>query len=84
MLRERLDIIAAVSPYIGKFFSGEYVRKNFLKQSDEEILEIDSQINRETQKQLETQDIQQYQQMMSGEEPEESEEESTPEEEQQK
>jgi len=84
ILRERLDIIAAVSPYIGKFFSGEYVRKNFLKQSDEEILEIDSQINRETQKQLETQDIQQYQQMMSGEEPEESEEESTPEEEQQK
>jgi hypothetical protein len=71
ILRERLDIIAAVTPYIGRFFSGEYIRKNFLKQSEEEILEIDAQINREMQKQLEAQEMQAYQQMMSGESPEE-------------
>jgi len=81
ILRERLDIIAAVTPYIGRFFSNDYVRKYFLKQSEEEILEIDAQINREMQKQLEAQDMQQYQQMLSGEQPEEEEEQ--PEEEQQ-
>ena len=71
ILRERLDIIAAVTPYIGKFFSAEYVRKNFLKQSEEEMLEIDAEINREMQKQIEAQEMQAYQQMMSGEEPDE-------------
>lgn len=70
ILRERLDIIAAVTPYIGRFFSNDYVRKYFLKQSDEEILEIDAQINREMQKQIEAQEMQQYQQMMAGEQPE--------------
>lgn len=69
ILRERLDIIAAVTPYIGQFFSREYVRKNFLKQSEEEILEIDAQVNRELQKQIEAQEMQAYEQMMSGEEP---------------
>jgi hypothetical protein len=66
ILRERLDIIAAVTPYIGKFFSEEFVRKNFLKQSEEDILEIDAQINRELQRQLEAQEQQMYQQMLTG------------------
>jgi hypothetical protein len=80
ILRERLDIIAAVTPYIGRFFSNDYVRKFFLKQSEEDILEIDAQINREMQKQMEAQEMQQYQQMMSGEQPEEEEQEQQPEE----
>ena len=82
ILRERLDIIAAVTPYIGQFFSREYVRKNMLKQSEEDILEIDAQINREMQKQLEAQEMQQYQQMLMGQ-TEEGQEEQAPEEEQQ-
>jgi len=69
ILRERLDIINAVTPFIGRFFSAEYVRKNFLKQTDEDIIEIDAQINREAQKQLEAQENQAYQQMLAGEEP---------------
>jgi len=69
ILRERLDIIAAVTPYVGRFFSAEYVRKNFLKQTDEDIIEIDAQINREMQKQIEAQEAQAYQQMLAGEEP---------------
>jgi hypothetical protein len=80
ILRERLDIIAAVTPYIGQFFSGEYVRKNFLKQSEEEMLEIDAQINREMQKQIEAQEMQAYQQMLSGESPDETPEEQEQEE----
>jgi hypothetical protein len=83
ILRERLDIIAAVTPYIGKFFSGEYVRKYFLKQTDEDILEIDAQINREMQKQIEAQEMQQYQQMLAGEQPEEEEQQEEPPEQQQ-
>lgn len=75
ILRERIDIIAAVTPFIGKFFSEEYIRKNLLKQSEEEMLEIDAQINREMQKQIEAQEMQAYQQMLSGETPETSEEE---------
>jgi hypothetical protein len=82
ILRERLDIIAAVTPYIGKFFSGEYVRKYFLKQTDEDILEIDAQINREMQKQIEAQEMQQYQQMLAGEQPEEEEQQEPPEQQQ--
>jgi hypothetical protein len=69
ILRERLDIIAAVTPYIGKFFSEEFVRKHFLKQSEEDILEIDAQINREIQRQLEAQEQQMYQQMLTGQPP---------------
>jgi hypothetical protein len=52
ILRERIDIIAAVTPFIGRFFSEEYVRKSLLKQSEEEMLEINAQINREQQRQL--------------------------------
>ena len=44
MLRERLSLANEVSPYIGKFYSVEYVRKYILRQSDEDIIEIDSQI----------------------------------------
>lgn len=80
ILRERIDIIAAVTPFIGRFFSEEYVRKSLLKQSEEEMLEINAQINREQQRQLEAQEQQRYEQMMSGEIPGE---EMPPEEEQQ-
>jgi hypothetical protein len=33
-----------ISPHVGKYFSVEYVRKNVLRQSDEDIIEIDRQI----------------------------------------
>ena len=44
ILRERLGLANEVSPYVGKYYSVEYVRKNILQQTDEDILEIDSQI----------------------------------------
>ena len=47
ILRERLNLANEVSPYVGKYFSVEYVRKNVLRQSDEDIIEIDSQIRDE-------------------------------------
>jgi len=44
ILRERLNLAQEVSPYVGKYYSVEYVRKNILQQTDEDILEIDRQI----------------------------------------
>ena len=49
MLRERLNLANELTPYVGKYFSVEYLRKNVLRQSDEEIAEIDSQIANEVQ-----------------------------------
>ena len=44
ILRERLSLATEVTPYIGKYYSVEYVRKYILQQTDEDIIEIDSQI----------------------------------------
>jgi hypothetical protein len=44
ILRERLSLAQEVSPYVGKYYSVEFVRKNILQQSDEDIIEIDRQI----------------------------------------
>jgi hypothetical protein len=47
LLRERLNLVATVDPYIGKYFSLEWVRKNVLQQSDEEIEDMQKQIEEE-------------------------------------
>ncbi len=44
ILRERISLAQEVSPYVGKYYSVEYVRKNILQQTDEDIIEIDRQI----------------------------------------
>ena len=47
LLNERLGVAAAIDPYLGKYFSLEYVRRHVLKQKDEEIIEIDKQMEKE-------------------------------------
>ena len=47
ILRERLSLAQEVSPYVGKYYSVEYVRKHILQQTDEDIIEIDGQIANE-------------------------------------
>ena len=47
LLNERLGVVAAVDPYVGKYFSLDYVRRHILKQKDEEIIEIDKQMAKE-------------------------------------
>ena len=44
IMRERLSLAQEVSPYIGKYYSVDYIRKKVLRQSDEDIIEIDNQI----------------------------------------
>jgi hypothetical protein len=50
LLNDRLGILATIEPYIGKYYSAEYVRKKVLRQSDQEIIEIDEQIEDEIKK----------------------------------
>ena len=47
LINERLGVVAALDPYIGKYFSLDYVRRNILKQKDEEIEEINKQMAQE-------------------------------------
>jgi len=72
ILKERLSVVASVEPYLGKYFSTEYVRKNILKQSEEDIKRIDSQ-NAEEQQAIQLMQMQQQMQgqLPSGEEAEE-------------
>lgn len=47
MLRDRLELVEQMAPYIGKYFSNEYIRKEILKQSDDDIKTEDNLINKE-------------------------------------
>ena len=47
MMNERLATLATIEPYIGRFYSQEWVRKNVLRQTDGEIIEQDEQIEKE-------------------------------------
>ena len=47
ILRERLDMLGQVESYVGTYFSKEYVKKQILRMSDEEIEEIDNQLKDE-------------------------------------
>jgi hypothetical protein len=47
LLNERLGSLQAAEPYIGKYFSQDYVRRKILRQTDEEILEQDKLIKKE-------------------------------------
>ena len=48
MLRERFDMLSSLDEYVGKYISNEWIRKNVLRQTDDEIEEIQKQIDQET------------------------------------
>jgi len=50
LLTNRITAVTTIEPYIGKYFSTEYVRKRILRQTDSEIIEIDKQIDDEIEK----------------------------------
>jgi hypothetical protein len=47
LMNERLGTLASIEPYIGKYYSVDYVRRKILRQTDTEIKEIDEQIEQE-------------------------------------
>jgi len=47
MIRERFDMLASLDEYIGTFISNEWVKKNVLRFTDDDIEEIQKQIDAE-------------------------------------
>ena len=47
LMNERLATLATIEPYIGKYYSNDFVRRKILRQTDSEIIEIDEQIEQE-------------------------------------
>ena len=48
--RERANTLRELDEYVGKYFSTNWIRKNILRQSEDEIIQIDQEIedNKET------------------------------------
>ena len=44
LMQERLGLVATADPYIGKYYSVDYIRRKILRQSDSEINEEDKLI----------------------------------------
>ena len=53
IIKERLDILSQMDEYIGKYYSTDWVRRNILKQSEEDIKLMDSQIQSEAPTEME-------------------------------
>jgi hypothetical protein len=49
LLINRISLLQMVDPYVGRYYSMEWVRKNILKQTEDEIEEINGQIEAETE-----------------------------------
>ena len=47
LMNERLGLLATVEPYVGKYYSQDWIRRRVLRQTDEEILEQDKIIKKE-------------------------------------
>lgn len=47
ILRERLTSLQQIEPYIGRFYSTLWVKKNILQQSDEDIKKMQSEMDKE-------------------------------------
>ena len=45
LVRERINTLTMIDPFVGKYYSQTWVRKNILMQTEEEIEEIDKEMN---------------------------------------
>jgi len=50
ILAERLKMISIVDPYVGKYFSSAYIRKNILRQTEEDIRFMDKEMEVDKQR----------------------------------
>jgi 23S rRNA maturation mini-RNase III len=68
MMNNRLAVLGIVDAYVGKYYSVEWIRRHVLRQTDEEIQEIDAQmsveVNAQAQAETEFNDQQAQQQQM--------------------
>lgn len=47
IMNDRLALLGAMDPYVGRYFSMEYIKRQVLRQTDTEIEEIEEQIEKE-------------------------------------
>ena len=47
LMNDKLGVVAAMDPYLGRYFSAEYVRRTVLGKTESEIQEINAQIKKE-------------------------------------
>jgi hypothetical protein len=47
LLNERLNMVQVAEPYVGRYFSQDYVRRKILRQTDVEIIEQDQLMKKE-------------------------------------
>jgi hypothetical protein len=47
LLNERLNMVQIAEPYVGKYFSRDYLRRKILRQTDQEIIEQDEIMKKE-------------------------------------
>lgn len=47
IIGERIEMLGNIDEYVGKYFSAEWVKKNILKQTDDDITEMKNQIDSE-------------------------------------
>lgn len=55
MLSTRLDVLQKIDPFIGRYYSVMWVRKNILQQTDDDLEEIDGQMQQEAELQAQAQ-----------------------------
>tara|TARA_B100001964_G_C13921261_1_gene460306 strand:- start:396 stop:668 length:273 start_codon:yes stop_codon:yes gene_type:complete len=60
IITERMSILSDVNDYIGQYFSTEWVRRHILRQSDDEMKEMDKQIAAEREAGIITDDPEGY------------------------
>ena len=52
LMSQRLTLLSSVDPYTGRYFSQRWIQQNVLRLSDDEIIEMDEQINKEKEEGL--------------------------------
>ncbi len=64
MINNRLAVLGIVDAYVGKYYSVEWIRKNILRQTEDEMKEMDAQITAEGEVQAAAEEEQMQQQQM--------------------
>jgi len=49
LMNERLNLMVAIEPYIGTYYSRDYVKRKILRQTDEEIIEMEEEMESENE-----------------------------------
>jgi hypothetical protein len=64
-------MLSIVEPYVGKYFSTEFIKKRILRQTEEEVLQIDKEMQKDIQRMQQEQLAQMAQQQAVSQETEE-------------